>query len=109
MVLEIYSPNVKISEKTLDLIKRKLLLLSRLKEKISRAEIFLQEESLLPKHNKVCKIRLEIFGNTLFVEKKSTSFQTAAISALKTLKRRLKEKSKLKDDTGDEVTSTVKV
>jgi ribosome-associated translation inhibitor RaiA len=109
MTIEIHSPNLQVSEKILDAIKKKIMALSHLSETISRAEIFLTEDSSLRKEKKVCKIRLSIFGDNLFVHKYADSFEAAATSAIRILKRLLNKKAKDRNTLPDEVISTVKV
>lgn len=109
MTIEIHSPNLKVSEKVLDMIKKKVLTLSHLSEKVSRSEIFLTEDHALKNENKVCKIRLDIFGDTIFVHKNASSFENAAMSAVKVLKRRLKKRTEQRNEPPDQITSTVKV
>ena len=109
MTIEIYSPNLQVKEEVLKRIEKKVMTLSHLSEKISRAEIFLTEDSALIKQNKVCKIRLDIFGDDLFVHKNADNFEKAAADAIKVLKRHLKQKAEHKNEPPDEITSTVKV
>ncbi len=91
MTIEIYSPKLKVSEQEVEMKKEKVSSLSHLSEKVSRAEIFLTEDNSLKPESKVCKIRLDIFGDTLFVQKNSNDFENAAIAAVKVLKTPQKE------------------
>ena len=109
MTIEIHSPNLQVKEIVLKRIEKKVMSLSHLSEKISRAEIFLTEDAALMKQNKVCKIRLDIFGDTLFVHKHADSFGKAATETIKILKKRLKQKTEQRNEPPDEITSTVKV
>src|SRR5438046_1054582 len=109
MIIEIHSPNLKANNKILDGIRRKILVLSHLSEQISRAEIFLTEADSLRKENKVFKIRLDIFGDALFVHKNASSFESAATSAVRTLKSLLKQKTERRNEPPDEITSTINV
>jgi len=109
MTIEIHSPNLQVKQGVLTRIEKRLMRLSHLGEKISRAEIFLTEDNTLMKQNKVCKIRLDIFGDTLFVHKHAKSFEIAASDGVKVLRRRLKQKAERNNETPDEVTTTVEV
>jgi len=109
MTIEIHSPNLQVSEKLIKKIDKKALTLSHLGEKISRTEIYLSEDNTLTKENKSCKIRLTIFGDELFVHKYADSFEKAAMSAIRVLKRSLKRKQEVRNQLPDEITSTVKV
>ena len=109
MTIEIRSPHLKPGKKILAVIEKKVLTLAHLSEKVSRAEIFLETDNPLIRENKVCKIRLDIFGDTIFVHKKAKSFEEAATSAVRVLKKRLKRKKENRNEPPDEITSTVEV
>lgn len=109
MTIEIHSPNLKVSEKTLESIKKKLMDLSHLGEYVSRAEIFFTEENSSAKQNKNCRIRLSMLGDTLFVHKTSDSFEKAAAAVIRVLNRRLKQKRYEQNLPPDEITTTVDV
>ena len=109
MTIEIYSPNLKISEKLIKGIEKKLVTLSHLGGRVSRAEVFLTIDDTLPKENRVCKIRLDIPGDTLFVHKNGISFENAVTEAIKILKRLLKKTTEHRNEPPDEITSTVKI
>jgi ribosome-associated translation inhibitor RaiA len=109
MTIEIHAPNLEVNERTIDTINKKVLKLSHLGEKISRAEIFLTKDAALAKQDHICKIRLSIFGDDLFVSKNADNFGKAATAAIGTLKKGLKKKQELKNEPPEEVISTVDV
>jgi len=109
MTIEIHSPNLQVSEETIQVIEEKILTLSHLGEKISRAEVYLTQDTALPEENKICKIRLTIYGDDLFVRKNASSFEVAATTALKVLKRNLKKKQEQHNTLPDDITSTVEI
>ena len=109
MTIEIHSPNLQVNERAIDAIKKKVLSLSHLGEKISRAEIFLTEDAALATENKICKIRLSIFGDDLFVSKNADSFVKAATAAIRVLRRGLKKKQEVRNEPPEEITSTVHI
>ena len=109
MTIEIHSPNLQVNARAIDAIKKKVLTLSHLGEKVSRAEIFLTEEAALGKENKTCKIRLSIFGDDLFVSKNADSFVKPATAAIRVLRRGLKKKQEVRNELPEEVTTTVDV
>jgi putative sigma-54 modulation protein len=108
MIIEIHSPSLKIGQKELEGIRNKIMDLSHSIENISRAEIFLTQETF-KKEGKSCKIRLDIFGDTLFVHKTGSNFNKAVSSAVRTVKRRLKEKLAQSNLPPEVITSTVKI
>lgn len=109
MTIEIHSPPLKVSEKTLDFIKKKVTDLSHAGENISRAEIFLIEENVPGTKTEGCKIRLDIFGDTLFVHQTANTFEKAARSAIKILRGMLKKRFEARGLPPDKITTTVKV
>lgn len=109
MTIEIHSPHLKVNETTLEKIEKKIVTLSHLGEYISRAEIFLTEDQSIVKENKICKIRLNLISDELFINKNADSFEKAAGDAIKVLKKRLKQKAEQKNMPPDEIISTVKV
>ena len=109
MTIEIHSPNLHVDERTIDIIKKKVVNLSHFGEKISRAEIFLTEDAAVPSEDKNCKIRLSIFGDDLFVSKNADSFGKAATAAIRILRRGLKKKQEMRNDLPEIVTSTIDI
>ena len=109
MTIEIHAPYLQVKKKTIASIEKKVMELSHLGEKISRAEIFLTEDVSLGKEDKICKIRLSIFGDDLFVSKKADSFGKAATVAIRVLKKGLKKKQEVSNELPEEVTSTVDI
>jgi len=107
MTIEIYSPNLQVSEQLTKAIEKKLGALSHL-GKVSRAEVFLTIDDTLSKVNKVCKIRLDIPGDTLFVHKNGVSFENAVTTAIKIIKRLLKKATEHRNQP-DEITSTIEI
>jgi|SRR4051812_24815090 len=104
MTIEIYSPNLNVSEQFAKAIEKKILALSHL-GKVSRAEVFLTIDHALPKESKVCKIRLDIPGDTLFVHKNGISSENAVTAAVKILKRLLKKTTEHRNEPRDEIIS----
>jgi putative sigma-54 modulation protein len=109
MTIEIHAEQIKEEEKLVDFIKEKLMALSHLHHHISRAEVYLHEYKELRKENKVCEIRLDIFGGTLYVRRESGQYKKSATEVLKELKKLVKEQVKHENEPPDITTSTVKV
>jgi len=109
MIIEINSPILKVSHEAATAMERKVMRLARSGEKISRAEIFLTEENSTVKENKNCKIRLDIFGDTLFAHKTAETFERAAESGIKILKKMLKGNSGQRNVLPDEIITTVNI
>ena len=106
MIIEIQAPNLKVSEAVITAIKKKLLSISHLGEKISMAEVYLAEENK-PADNKTCKITLLLTGDSLFVNKHADSFEKAASLAIRILKKRLKKIVENRNEPPEEIITTV--
>ena len=108
MTIEIHSPGVQVEKSLVKKIETKLVKLSHISEKISRSEVYLTREKVLSKKDKACKIRLDIFGDTLFVHKHAETFEKAAMDAIKVLKKLLKQKAELHNEPEPDILTTVK-
>lgn len=109
MTIEIHAAPMKEDVKLIDFIKEKLMALSHLHHHISRAEVNLFEYKELRKQNKVCEIRLDIFGENLFVRREADQYKKSVTAVLKELKKLVKEQVKHQNEPPDITTSTVKV
>ena len=109
MTIEFQVSQVKRSNALVDFIKGELMDLAHLNKRISRAEVYLHEDNTLREQNKVCEIRLDIFGESLFVRKETGQYKKSATEVLKELKKLVKEQVKHQNEPPDVTTSTVKV
>ena len=76
---------------------------------ISRGEIYFREKPFGAVHNKLCEIELTIFGGTMFIQRRASSFEQAARDAIEALTEKTDERLKLQDIPPDEITSTVEI
>ena len=110
MNIEFHTPYNKVSEKLVTEIRNELLGLSHLNKNISRAEVMMKaEQHIITAENKICEIRLTIYGDDIVAHTRSESFENSAKQALKELNRIVKQQAKKHDATPDIVTSTVKI
>lgn len=109
MTVDIHSPHLKAGSALIRSIEEKVVALSHLNKNISRAEIYLHADKELKKKNRICEIRLEIFGETLFVRRISDSFEKSVITVLKELKKLVTEQAKHLNEPPDITISTVEV
>jgi 3-hydroxy-3-methylglutaryl CoA synthase len=109
MTIEFQVSQVKGSSALVDFIKNELMALAHLNKRISRAEVYLHEDNTARKQNKVCEIRLDIFGESVFVRKETGQYKKSATEVLEELKRLVKEQVKHQNEPPDVTTSTVKV
>ena len=68
MTIEFHTAYGKVSEKLITDIRNEMLELSHINKDISRAEVLLKEDkTIIPGENKVCEIKLTVYGDDLFV------------------------------------------
>lgn len=109
MTIEFHTPFGKVSEKLLNSIRKEIMEFSHLNKKISRAEVMLKEDLDVTRgENKICEIRLSIYGETLYTRTRTENFDKSAKDALKELKRLVKQQVKKHTEKVDQVTGTVK-
>ena len=109
MIIEIYAPYAGVSDLLIDSLKEEVSSLSHITRDISRAEISIWDDNTVFKNNKMCEIRLTIFGGSLFVHKRTTSFKRSASRAVEDLEKQLRENIKTRRELPDEIFSTVDV
>jgi ribosome-associated translation inhibitor RaiA len=110
MIIEIHAPHSEVNESLLRPVKEKVLSFSHLMKDIVKAEIILRDDATAEPHeNKICEIRLTMYGDALFVHRRSASFVESASLAVNELEKAVQEQTKLQQGLPDQITSTVKV
>jgi putative sigma-54 modulation protein len=110
MIIEIHAPHSEVNESILKPVKEKVLSFSHLIKDIVKAEIILRDDTAAsPQENKVCEIRLTMYGDSLFVHRRSDSFNESACLAVNELEKAVQEQARLNHGLPDQITSTVKV
>ena len=110
MTIEFHTTYGKVSEKIISDLRNEIIALSHFAKNIARAEVILKEDNtIVPDENKICEIRLTIFGDDLFAHARSENFKNSAKDALKDLKRMVKQQIKKINEPPDELLSTVKI
>ena len=110
MNIEFHTPVNKVSEHLINNIRNELLELSHLNKSISRAEVMMKvDENFISTENKICEIRLTIYGDDLVTHNRMDTFEKSAKEAIKELKRMVKQQAKKQKSPPDITTSTVKV
>ena len=95
MTIEFYTPYGKVSEKLVRDIRNQILQLSHINKKISRAEVLLKEDqTIIPAENKVCIIKLTVYGDDLLVHTRTQNFESSVTEAIKELKKMVKKQVK---------------
>ncbi|MDE3212657.1 MAG: HPF/RaiA family ribosome-associated protein [Bacteroidota bacterium] len=106
MTIEFETPYGKVSEKLVGYLRKEIMKLAHKRDHVARAEVSLKEDKLfLPPENKICSIRLTIFGDNLVAHSRASSFYGAAREAVADLNRKLKKHT----DSLEEVTSSIDV
>ena len=108
MTIDIQEPLHGISESLLSYVKEKVVELSHLNPDISRADVIFHEDSLEPGREKVCEIRLTVFGDSLFVQRRTDDFERSAIEAIEGIKKDVLQQVSEQNDVPDVVVSTVR-
>lgn len=109
MTLEFHMPQGTIHEWVVSFVRDNLVSLHDKDHDISRAEVFFREKPFGAIHNKLCEIELSIFGGSMFIQRRASSFEQAARDAIEALTEKIEEKIKLQDNTPDQITTTVSV
>ena len=110
MTIEFHTTFGKVSEKIISEIRTEIIDLSHISKNISRAEVLLKEDkNIVPAENKICEIRLTVYGDNVFAHARTENFKNSAKEALKDLKRMIKQQNKKNKEPSDQVISSVKV
>ena len=91
MKLQMHSIHFDADQKLLDFIQKRADKLETYYDRIVGGEVFLRLENSDNKDNKVVEIKLGIPGATLFAKEQKNSFESAADSAVESLRRQIKK------------------
>lgn len=109
MTIEFHTPYGKVTEELVKSIRKDVLEFTHINKKITRAEIALREDrEVRESENKICEIRLSVFGDDLFVRRSGGQFEKSSKEAIKELRRLVSKQVKHKNETPDYLVSTVK-
>ena len=109
MTLEFHMPQGSVHEWVVNYVRDNLLDLHNKDNQISRGEVYFREKPFGAVHNKLCEIELSIYGGTMFIQRRASSFEQAARDAIEALTEKIDERMKLQGTPPDEITSTVNV
>jgi putative sigma-54 modulation protein len=110
MTIEFQTASAIVPEKLVTFMRDELLKLLHTNKNISRAEVLLKEDdTIIKSENKICEIRLTVYGDNLFTHTRTGKFEESAREAIKELKKMVKKQVKLQNEPPDKMTSTVKV
>lgn len=92
MIIEIHSPHKDSSEPLINVIKKSVMELYHLDQRIYRGEIYLLQAKGEVEKEKRCDIRLSIYKDSMFVSRRAPNYFLACREAVKELKKMVKQK-----------------
>jgi len=99
-----------IPERLVRKIRNEMLKLSHVDKEISRSEIVMKEDPTINRpENKICEIRLTVFGADLLSHSRTESFTRSANEAIKEIRKLVSQQVKEQQEPPGEITSTVEV
>ena len=110
MDIEFHTAYGKVPESVVRKIRNEMLKLSHINKEISRSEIVLKEDATIVRpENKICEIRLTVFGDDLLSHSRTESFRRSANEAIRELRKLVSQQVKEQQEPPGEITSTVDV
>ena len=110
MIIEIHTPHDGLKEPILRHAKQAMIRLSHLYKSIARIECVWREDQVInPPENKVCEIRVTIFGENQFTHSRSVDYSLASSEAFEHISQQLSLLASRARELPDRVTTTVKV
>lgn len=111
MIIEIHAPHSEVNESILHPVKEKVLSFSHSIRDIVKAEIILRDDAAAAPagENKICELRLTLYGDSLFVHRRSKSFHESALLAVTELEKAVLQHTRQQQELPEQITSTVKV
>ncbi|ULQ51887.1 HPF/RaiA family ribosome-associated protein [Flavihumibacter fluvii] len=110
MTIDIHTPHEGLEDKVIQHAKKALIRLSKQYKTISRLEcVMRQDQSINMADNKVCEIKLSVYGENLFTHSRTGKYETAVTEAIEHMKSQLELLASRQNDLPDKVTTTVKV
>jgi ribosome-associated translation inhibitor RaiA len=109
LCIDVHAPNSDIHESMLTQLKEKVLSFTHNMKDIVKAHVFLREDNPTTTENRICEIKLTLYGDVLFVHRRAASFELAAEQAVCDLEKQVAEQVKLQHDLPDDINSSVRV
>lgn len=98
-----------LSEKLVREIRNAVMELYHINKKITKAEVLLHhDKKVIPADNKICEIKLSIFGESLMAHSREESFEAAARETIRELRRLLKQQVKRYNMPAEQITSSAR-
>jgi ribosome-associated translation inhibitor RaiA len=100
MKIEFQTPYGKVPEKLVSEIRNEIIELTHINKNISKALVLLKEdEAIISTENKICEIRLSVYGHDLFAHARTENFKNSSKEVIKDLKKRLMQREKKQKET----------
>jgi putative sigma-54 modulation protein len=109
LCIEVHAPHSDVHEPMLKQLKEKVVSFTRNMKDIVKAHVLLREDNPAHTENRICEIKLTLFGDVLFVHRRAASFELATEQALQDLEKQVAEQVKLQHDLPDNINSSVRV
>lgn len=109
MNIDFHLPYGKVSELQINRIRKHLTKLHHQYSKILRVQVLLKESPGAEPRIRSCTIELEIFGESLFIQRTAASYEEAIEQTLEALTEKTTERLKHYNALPDITTSTVKI
>lgn len=110
MTIDIRTPKKGLEETVLRLVKLSIIRFSQLYKGISRIECTIREDGKIsPVENKVCEIKVSMYGENLFTHARSDEYGSSVREALNHCGEQIALLASKAKDLPDKVTTTVKV
>jgi hypothetical protein len=110
MTIEIHTPKKGLEESVLRLVKLSIIRFTQVYQGISRIECKIREDGRVsPVENKVCEIRVNMYGENLFTHSRSDTYAHSVREALNHCGEQIALLASRAKELPDKVTSTVKV
>lgn len=110
MTIEIHTPKKGLEESVLRLVKLSIIRFTQLYKAISRIECTIRQDAKIsPVENKVCEIRVNMYGENLFTHSRSDEYANAVREALNHCAEQMALLASKSKELPDKITTTVKV
>ncbi|MBZ5857496.1 hypothetical protein [Flavihumibacter profundi] len=110
MTIDIHTPHDGLQDEVVEYAKQAMIRLSHQYKTIARVGCVMREDPLISlPENKVCEIKVTIYGENLFTHSRTDRYESAVAEAIAHMKNQLSLLASRENELPDKVTTTVKV
>lgn len=110
MTIDIHTPHDGLDEKVIQHAKQAMIRLAQQYKTIIKLECVMRQDQLNHMaEDKVCEIKLSIFGENLFTHSRTGKYKHSVTEAVEHMKSQLELLASRQNELPDKVTTTVKV